>query len=161
MMVKGSVIDHCQTFLLSTISSLEKFEKSKLNFICKTNSEGGAIHVDRKGRDLTRVGSQLLQGVVDNIFFFYLILWLWLLRRIVIFLTTDNRFQTDLMIGSKGSQWQPRPQTYAILSQKRICRNLRVFSNNKCPLFTRLGGGGRRKGTMSPFFTVFLIAGLP
>ena len=41
---------------------------------------------------------------------------------------------------SKGSQWQPRPQTYAILSQKRICRNLRVFSNNKCPLFTRFFG---------------------
>ena len=36
-------------------------------------------------------------------FFFlnqHLILWLWFLRRIVIFLTTDNRFQTDLMIGS-------------------------------------------------------------
>ena len=66
----ASLIDHCQTFLLSTISSLEKFEKSKLNFICKTNSEGGATHVDRKGRDLTRVGSQLLQGVVDNNFFF-------------------------------------------------------------------------------------------
>ena len=36
-----------------------------------------------------------------------------------------------------------------------------LFSDNKCPLFARLGGGGRRKGTMSPFFTVFFIAGLP
>ena len=31
------------------------------------------------------------------------------------------------------------------------------FSDNKCPLFTRLWEGGRPKGTMSPFF----IAGLP
>ena len=34
--------------------------------------------------------------------------------------------------------------------------------SNKCPLFTRLGGGGVcRKGTMSPFFTVFFYIGAP
>ena len=30
-----------------------------------------------------------------------------------------------------------------------------LFSDNKCPLFTRLGGGGRPKQTMSAFLTVF------
>ena len=29
------------------------------------------------------------------------------------------------------------------------------FSDNKCPLFAHLGGGGRRKGQMSPFFYRF------
>ena len=63
---------------------------------------------------------------------------------------------------SKGSQWQPRPQTYAILSQKRICRNLRVFSNNKCPLFTRLGGWGvAERGQFHLFLPFFFIARLP
>ena len=32
-----------------------------------------------------------------------------------------------------------------------------LFSDNKCPLFIRLGGGGRPKRTLSAFFTVFLI----
>ena len=36
-----------------------------------------------------------------------------------------------------------------------------LFSDNKCPLFTRLGGGGRPKRTLSAFFTVFLIGRLP
>ena len=99
-MVKCSVIDHCQTFLLSTISSLEKFEKSKLNFICKTNSEGGATHVDRKGRDLTRVGSQLLQGVVDNNFFFKSPPDPMIMIAEKNGDLFDNRFQIDLMIGS-------------------------------------------------------------
>ena len=52
------------------------------------------------------------------------------------------------MIGihdSEGSKWLPRP----VLLRKRICR---AFSDNKCPLFTW-------KGTVSPFFTVFFIAG--
>ena len=31
-----------------------------------------------------------------------------------------------------------------------------LFSDNKCPLFTRLGGGGRPKRTLSAFLTVFL-----
>ena len=30
------------------------------------------------------------------------------------------------------------------------------FSDNKCPLFTRLGGGGHPKRTLSAFLTVFL-----
>ena len=36
-----------------------------------------------------------------------------------------------------------------------------LFSDNKCPLFTHLGGGVRRKGTMSPFFTVFFYIRAP
>ena len=36
-----------------------------------------------------------------------------------------------------------------------------LFSDNKCPLFTRLGGGVRRKGTMSPFLPFFLYRGSP
>ena len=36
-----------------------------------------------------------------------------------------------------------------------------IFSDNKCPLFTRLEGGGRPKRTLSAFFTVFLIGWLP
>ena len=36
-----------------------------------------------------------------------------------------------------------------------------LFSDNKCPLFTRLGGGGSLKGDNVTFFTVFLIAKLP
>ena len=40
---------------------------------------------------------------------------------------------------------------------KTHCRDLRAFSDNKCPLFTRLGVGVRLKGTMSPFFTVFVF----
>ena len=35
-----------------------------------------------------------------------------------------------------------------------------LFSDNKCPLFTRLGGG-RAKQTLSASFTVFLIGWLP
>ena len=35
-----------------------------------------------------------------------------------------------------------------------------LFSDNKCPLFTRLGGG-RPKRILSAFFTVFLIGRLP
>ena len=72
-MVKCSVIDHCQTFLLSTISSLEKFEKSKFDFYWQKNSEGGAnnnfndLHWEEGARsDHHQVGNQLLQGVVDN-----------------------------------------------------------------------------------------------
>ena len=42
-----------------------------------------------------------------------------------------------------------------------FCRNLRASSDNKCPLFTRLGGGGAPKGDNGTFFTVFLISGLP
>ena len=36
-----------------------------------------------------------------------------------------------------------------------------IFSDDKCPLFTRLGGGVRRKGTMSPFLPFFLYQGFP
>ena len=36
-----------------------------------------------------------------------------------------------------------------------------LFSDNKCPLFSRLGGGGHPKRTLSAFFTVFLIGRLP
>ena len=36
-----------------------------------------------------------------------------------------------------------------------------LFSDNKCPLFTRLGGGGSPKGDNVTFFTVFFISGLP
>ena len=35
-----------------------------------------------------------------------------------------------------------------------------LFSDNKCPLSTRLGGG-RPKRTLSAFFTVFLLGRLP
>ena len=31
-----------------------------------------------------------------------------------------------------------------------------LFSDNECPLFTRLGGGGHPKRTLSTFLTVFL-----
>ena len=62
---------------------------------------------------------------------------------------------------SKGSQWQPRPQTYAILSQKRICHNLCAFWNNKCPLFIRLGGGVAERGKCHLFLQFFFIARLP
>ena len=56
---------------------------------------------------------------------------------------------------SKGSQWQPRPQTYAILSQKRICHNLCAFWNNKCPLFIRLGGGSPKGESVTFFYSFF------
>ena len=36
-----------------------------------------------------------------------------------------------------------------------------LFSDNKCPLFTRLGGGGSPKADIVRFFTVFLIGWLP
>ena len=36
-----------------------------------------------------------------------------------------------------------------------------LFSDTKCPLFTRLGGGGRPKRTLSTFFTVFFSGRLP
>ena len=36
-----------------------------------------------------------------------------------------------------------------------------IFSDNKRALLARFGGGGRRKGTKGPFFTVSFIAGLP
>ena len=36
-----------------------------------------------------------------------------------------------------------------------------LFSDNKCPLFAHLGGGGAPKGDNVTFFTVFLIARLP
>ena len=72
-MVKCSVIDHCQTFLLSTISSLEKFEKSKFGFYWQKNSEGGANHIfnylhweEGARSDHLQVGNQLLQGNVEN-----------------------------------------------------------------------------------------------
>ena len=35
-----------------------------------------------------------------------------------------------------------------------------LFSDNKCPLFTRLGGGVAERGQCHLFFTVFLISGL-
>ena len=35
-----------------------------------------------------------------------------------------------------------------------------LFSDNKCPLFTSLGGGSP-EGDNVTFFTVFLISGLP
>ena len=59
-------------------------------------------------------------------------------------------------IGEKNS----RNQKFSVGSEMHFEINL-ILSDNKCPLFVRLGGGGRRKGTMSPFFTVFFIAGLP
>ena len=50
----------------------------------------------------------------------------------------------------------------SFLLRKRICRDLRAFLDNKCPLFTCLGGGGgRRKGPMPPFFPFFLYQGFP
>ena len=36
-----------------------------------------------------------------------------------------------------------------------------LFSDNKCPLFTRLGGGGRPKLTLSAFLPFFLYDGFP
>ena len=36
-----------------------------------------------------------------------------------------------------------------------------LFSDNKCPLFTRLGGGGPLKGDNVTFFYRFFISGLP
>ena len=41
------------------------------------------------------------------------------------------------------------------MSQKRICRDLRSFSDNKCPLFAHLGGGGSPKGDNDTFFYRF------
>ena len=82
-----------------------------------------------------------------------------------------NVWELGLAIhGGRGSQRWLRPSeglglsqhsTYAVLLQKRVCRNIRSFSDNKCHLFTSLGGGGRRKGTMSPFLPFFFISGLP
>ena len=36
-----------------------------------------------------------------------------------------------------------------------------LFSDNKCPLFTHLGGGVAQSGHCPLFFTVFLIGWLP
>ena len=36
-----------------------------------------------------------------------------------------------------------------------------LFSDNKCPLFTRLGGGGRPKRTLSAFLPFFLYDDFP
>ena len=36
-----------------------------------------------------------------------------------------------------------------------------IFSDDKCPLFIRLGRGARPKGTMSPFLPFFLYQGFP
>ena len=43
-----------------------------------------------------------------------------------------------------------------------ICRDLLAFSDNKCPLFTRLGGGGSPKADIVHFFDrIFLHDGFP
>ena len=36
-----------------------------------------------------------------------------------------------------------------------------LFSDNKCPLFTRLGGAGSPKVDIVRFFTIFLLGRLP
>ena len=36
-----------------------------------------------------------------------------------------------------------------------------LFSDNKCPLFTRLGGGGAPIADIVRYFTVFLLGRLP
>ena len=56
---------------------------------------------------------------------------------------------------SEGFQWQPRPQTYAILSQKRICPIYALFQTTNVPFLHVKGGGGCRKGTMSHFLPFF------
>ena len=50
---------------------------------------------------------------------------------------------------------------YAALSQKCICRDLRAFSENKCPLFTRLGGGSPKGDNVTFFYRFCLYQGFP
>ena len=47
------------------------------------------------------------------------------------------------------------------MSRKRICRDLRFFFRQQMSPFYPFLGGGRQKGTMSHFFTIFLISGVP
>ena len=54
-----------------------------------------------------------------------------------------------------------KTQTYAVLLRKRTCRDLFTFSDKKCPLFTRLGGGIAGGGQCYLFCRFFFIAGLP
>ena len=71
----------------------------------------------------------------------------------------DNRFQTDLMIGTPrtivkdlNDSQDPKHKLYC---RKKAFVAIYALFQTKCPLFTRQGGGGCRKGTMSPFLPSF------
>ena len=49
----------------------------------------------------------------------------------------------------------------SFVAKTHLSRFTLFFSDNKCPLFTRLGGGGSPKGDNVPFFYRFFISGLP
>ena len=77
----------------------------------------------------------------------------------------DNRFQTDLMIGTPrtivkdlNDSQDPKHKLYC--RKKAFVAIYALFSNKMSPFFSFRGVGGQ-KGTMSPFLPFFLQQGSP